>query len=471
MERALVRKLLASYGILALVALAASCASRATLPPPREHAALLASALVFDGSGGRSDFAALAAAAASAEFVFVGESPDDESTHAFELALYERLLALTGGKTVLALEMFSRDVQQALDAYLAGDEDEAWLLDRARPWPNYHTDYRPLIEAARARKLPVIASNAPAALARKIAGGGSAAYAALGADERAFVASELHPHGAAYWERFDRAVRAHAPGTGGTSGASGADAAASDARLYSVQSLWDNTMAESCLRARDQNPGCVVLHVNGGFHSDARDGTVRQLLLRREGARVVTVAVEPVEDLAAAEAPSAPARADFVVYVPRRARSLAEGTYAVRVGRELRYRLHVPAAGASRGPLPLLIWLGDAGTRAGDALALWRYLLGDHAAIAVVEPPYTEIAEQLHVAGRWYWPATFFDDLDALHDGIDALGEYAAARFPIDRARVVLAGEGAGATVVAAHALFREGVWGARLAFDPRAFA
>ena len=52
----------------------------------------------------------------------------------------------------LSLEMFERDVQTVLDEYLAGLISERHFLLSSRPWKNYETDYRPLVEYARAQQ-------------------------------------------------------------------------------------------------------------------------------------------------------------------------------------------------------------------------------------------------------------------------------------------------------------------------------
>ncbi len=49
--------------------------------------------------------------------VFIGEKHDDPLAHEWELFIWE---ALAEDGRVLALEMFETDVQDVLDAYLAG---------------------------------------------------------------------------------------------------------------------------------------------------------------------------------------------------------------------------------------------------------------------------------------------------------------------------------------------------------------
>ncbi|MEQ1634664.1 MAG: ChaN family lipoprotein, partial [Planctomycetota bacterium] len=115
-------------------------------------------------SGERLDWNAFATALAAVDVVFLGETHLDDTTHRIELRVLEDLLRLRGNKVVLSLEMFERDVQPALDAYCKGEIDEATFLHRSRPWGNYQSDYRPLIETAKAAGIKVVAANFPAML-------------------------------------------------------------------------------------------------------------------------------------------------------------------------------------------------------------------------------------------------------------------------------------------------------------------
>ncbi len=358
-------------------------------------------------------------------------------THRTEHAILEGLIDAKRGRVVLAMEMFTRDDQPALDRYLAGQIDEATFLAEAQEWANYHTGYRPLIESSRRAGVPVVGSNLSSALRRKLAFGGSEAFAALTDLERQGAAAELFPNSPDYWERFDRTLRGHMGGPGATD---------PEARLYSIQSLWDNTMGESCARALAAHPGHLVVHVNGGFHSWRGLGTAEQLRLRAPDAHVATVQIVPVGDLPAVDPESGEESADFVVYAETRARGLSEGTHAVIVGRELRYRLHVPDG---KGPWPLLIWCPDEGAGAPDEAKRWELLIGDDAAIAVVEHPYPVIEEDLHASGRFSWDETFFEDLGAIGSGLARVRDAITRAHPIDRGRVLYAGIGAGGRVVA----------------------
>ena len=464
---------------LGAVGLALACA---TSPPPAaptdpELARLV---VVRDGRDGSPlTFDALLDAASSADVVFLGESHTDETTHRVEAAVYEGLLARRGGKVVLALEMFECDAQPALDDYLAGRTDEAAFLAASRPWRNYATSYRRLVEAARRAGAPVVASNVPRPLRQRIDSEGDVALAGLSPDERALAPAELLPNTPLYWRRADNAIRGHramlAPAAAsGTSDAAASPAspeadARSAARLTSSQSLWDNTMGESCAQALERHPGYAVCHVNGGFHSQYWDGTVRQLRLRAPDARVATIAIEPVASPRSAELSGAP-EADYVVFAERRAEDPQDGEGTVWVQRGLKYRLHLPATATDGARVPLLIWLPDDGTTAEENLSLWRLRLGDEAAVAVLEPPNVETQEDLAPGGRWFGADSFDEDIGAASAGVERLWSYLVDHTPVDPARVCVAGEGAGATVAAAAALYADRVAATAVALQPSRF-
>ncbi len=437
-----------SLTLLTLPLLAASCAAP-TADPARDAAPwsappLARTAFPFDTeTGAPLALDALFDRLASADVVFLGETHLDEETHRFEHAVYEALIERTGGRVVLAMEMFERDVQPQLDAYLAGDLDERTFVKEARAWGNYRTAYRRLIESAKREGLPVIASNAPRPVIRKI-GGTQAGLDGLAPEERALLPEEIHDNSAAYWERVDNAIRGHAGMMGG-----GEDRE----RRLSTQALWDNSMGAACARALDEFPGWVVLHVNGGFHSSYREGTVHQLLLRAPDADVVTIAIDPTVNAGGASAGGRD-DADVVVHVEARARDVDGGFHSVTLSRELEYRLHVPADATDDAKVPLLIWLGDDDRTAADGLARWRRRLGDDCAIAVPRPLWTAPAEDLLEGGTWFRDSDFSTDVGAASTAVARIWGYVARNLPVDGRRVVVAGEGTGATIAVAAALY-----------------
>ncbi len=264
---------------------------------------------VYDARAGRFvDFEAMAAALAASEAVFFGEQHDDPGTHRMEAALLEALARRRGG-VVVGMEMLERDVQPLLDRYLAGEVAEEAFLAGARPWPNHASDYRPLLEAARSRGWPVLASNAPRRLASQVSRGGLDTLAALDAGERALVARDLRCPRDAYRERFLEQMAAHPMG-----GPPEAQAAMAE-RFYLAQCAKDETMAESVAEALARGPaGTLVVHFNGAFHSDHRLGIVPRVERRRPGARLRVVSAVPVADLDRIDVRAHRARGDYLVF-------------------------------------------------------------------------------------------------------------------------------------------------------------
>lgn len=252
----------------------------------------------------------MVAALASADAAFIGEQHDDPRTHVIERELFEALASKVGGRMALAMEMFERDQQPVLDEYLAGRISEEEMGKRIKLWPNYPTDYRPAVEAARQVKAPVMGSNAPAAIVRRVGREGLAVVLpSLSADDRKQIAADFHvppeSGGDEYARRFGKVI-----------GAGHGDGQTMDVamirRFFEAQCVRDDTMAESVARLLDA--GRFICHINGSFHSDAGLGTVQRLLWRRPLIRVSTVKIIPFKGKISKT--EGRGEADFLVFVP-----------------------------------------------------------------------------------------------------------------------------------------------------------
>ena len=246
------------------------------------------------------DFEAMLADISAADAVFVGEQHDDPNTHRLELAILEGLFR-RGVPVIVSVEMFERDVQPLLDRYLAGEITEKEFLAGSRPWPRYATDYRPLIEFARAHKLRVLAANVPRRMASEVSKKGLTAIDDATAD-RPFVAKSLDcPTSGSYFDRFGAAMGGHQGST---------------PNFYYAQCVKDETMGESVAEAFARTTGRVtIVHFNGAFHSDFAEGAAHSARQRMPGRRVAVVSVLPMSDLDTLKPSDEDLkRADFLVY-------------------------------------------------------------------------------------------------------------------------------------------------------------
>ena len=129
---------------------------------------------VFDGKGNPASLRDVVSAAGKVDVLFFGELHDDAVGHAIQAEAFRLIVAEYSAKrpVILSLEMFERDVQAVLDEYLGSLISEQHFLASSRPWPNYKTDYRPLVEFAKEKKLSVIAANAPRRYVNMVSRGG-----------------------------------------------------------------------------------------------------------------------------------------------------------------------------------------------------------------------------------------------------------------------------------------------------------
>ena len=280
------------------------------------------------------DFETLVQRANGMDLVFVGEQHDTDPVQALELALLEgiaRRRGTSGGPVVLSMEMFERDVQTDLNSYLAGSLDEASFLAKSRPWTKYLTNYRPLVETAKANKWPVIAANVPRPLASVVSRGGLKGLDTLDKEVRAQqVAAELSCPDDQYAKLFKSWFGEAMNGAGHGVPARGPSisddsakkltvaAAATEQRYYESQCVKDETMGESIARALSEaqarGNGAIVVHVNGSFHTDYALGTADRALRRSKDAKHMIIKIIPTPDLDTVDAKSMRKYADYLVF-------------------------------------------------------------------------------------------------------------------------------------------------------------
>ena len=209
------------------------------------------------------------------EVLFIGEVHDLRECQEAELEVL-RGLSERASDLVLALEMFECDVQQALDDYLAGVITEETFLELSRPWPDYQERYRPLIELAKARGLPVIAANVPRRAAAAIAEANEVSAQVLAGDGR-FVPDVIHYDSAEYYERFTETMAVMSASTPMKS--RGVDG------LYKAQVVKDAVMAASL----EPFLGRRILFCCGRFHSDHHLGIPYQLQMNHPELKVAVL--------------------------------------------------------------------------------------------------------------------------------------------------------------------------------------
>lgn len=252
---------------------------------------------IYDATGKAALMEDVLAALDRVEVVCVGELHDDAAGHAFEAELLKGALShnsAINAKTkqrslALSLEMFERDVQIVLDEYLRGLVTEKHFLSSSRPWNNYQTDYRPLIEFAREHNLSVLASNAPARYVNRVSRLGTTSLKDLtGAAKEWLAPLPYEPASPAYAAKFNQLM--NSSGMNGSAQAS-ASSPHGNAFLLDAQSLRDATMAYAITQQLKRQAGALLIHVNGNFHSEERLGVPEQILHYRPKTRTLVITI------------------------------------------------------------------------------------------------------------------------------------------------------------------------------------
>lgn len=270
---------------------------------------------VFDGKGNPASVADIVKAAGRVDVVFLGEQHDDPVGHAIEMEVFRRIFDEYGAKrkVTLSLEMFESDVQIILNEYLSSLILEPQFLAGSRPWANYKSDYRPLVELAKEKKLEVVAANAPRRYVNMVSRGGRAKLNLLSRPAKTWLPPL--PYGQpseAYAKKF-KARMGPSP-----------EARMGIDNILSSQSLWDASMAYSVAKRLKTNRRSLVVHLNGSFHTESRLGTVEHLLKYRPKTRVLVVTMQYADDFKTFDKAKHTGIGDFVILTDRKPKVLSE---------------------------------------------------------------------------------------------------------------------------------------------------
>lgn len=209
-----------------------------------------------------------------ADVILIGEWHTHSAIHRFQTDLLKQLNTQKANIT-LSMEQFSRDSQPVLNQYLAGEIGEQPFTKQANAWPNYESDYRPLIEYAKSNQLDVIAANAPKAIVQCIGRVGLEYLETLPVQQRRDIAETVDNSASEYKEKFMASLHHGTP--------------EQTEKQYSAQISWDETMAESITHYLAQNPDKQVMHIAGKFHTEGGLGTATSILNRNSALNIVVI--------------------------------------------------------------------------------------------------------------------------------------------------------------------------------------
>ncbi len=213
-----------------------------------------------------------------AEVILFGEYHNNAIAHWLELELAKDLSDKK--KIVMGAEMLEADNQKQLDDYLKGEITQKQLDSTARLWPNYKTDYKPLVDFAKEKSIAFFATNVPRRYASLVSKKGFEALDSLSTTEKNWIA----PLPIAYDSQL--------PGYVNMMKMMGEHASPN---MPKAQALKDATMAYFI--TSHLVPQSVFLHYNGSYHSDDFEGIYWYLHQTYPALKIMTIATVEQTDV------------------------------------------------------------------------------------------------------------------------------------------------------------------------------
>jgi uncharacterized iron-regulated protein len=235
---------------------------------------------IFKANGKRTSYKKLLKTARQADLVFFGEEHDNPVAHWLELELTGDLYQTSGKPLILGAEMMETDNQEQVNQYLSGKTDYKTFKKEARLWPNFKTDYKPLLDFAKEKHLPFIATNIPRRYASKVYHGGFEALDTLPEAEKKWIA----PLPIQYDKELSQ-YKKMLKMMGGHGGEN----------LPKAQAIKDATMAYNILK--NYKKGSLFIHYEGSFHSNYNQGIIWYIRQKNPDLKIITICVETQDRL------------------------------------------------------------------------------------------------------------------------------------------------------------------------------
>lgn len=255
--------------------------------------------IIYNSKGEQVDYSEMIKQLKKADVAFFGELHNNPISHWLQLEVTKDLYKAKKADLVLGAEMFEADNQLILDEYLADMISKSNFKKEAKLWPNYDTDYQPLVEFAKGNKLDFIATNIPRRYASTVFKKGIEYLDSLPDASKKYIAPlpikvdlELESY-----KSMLEMMRGHGENT----------------NFPKAQAIKDATMAHFILK--NWKKGQLFLHYNGAFHSDIYEGINWYIKDQRKKTKIATISTVEQDDVSSLLEENK-GKADFIICVP-----------------------------------------------------------------------------------------------------------------------------------------------------------
>ncbi|MBW3518490.1 ChaN family lipoprotein [Flavobacterium sp. NKUCC04_CG] len=249
--------------------------------------------VIYSKNGKQTTYKKLIKEASQKDVVLFGEYHDNSIVHWLQLKMAQNLVGQRS--LILGAEMFEADNQVGLNQYLSGEVDQKGMDTLVRLWNNYKTDYKPLVDFAKAKQLRFIATNVPRRYASKVFKEGVASLGLLSAEEKKWMAPLPFPYDKnlpGYLKMMEM-FEDHA-----------------NDNLPKAQAIKDATMAYFI--QLNHLPNSLFLHFNGSYHSDNFEGINWYLNRYNSDLKVLTISTVSQENLSKLDKENL-GKADYII--------------------------------------------------------------------------------------------------------------------------------------------------------------
>ena len=230
---------------------------------------------LFNSEGKQVKYKTLLKNALESDIVFFGEMHNNPICHWLQLELTSDIFEKKGELLVMGAEMFETDNQLILDEYLNELIKTKNFENEAKLWPNYKTDYKPLVEFAKENNLNFIATNIPRRYAAVVHKKGFEGLDSLNREAKVLIAPlpvKYDPELNCYKNMLKM--------MGGMGHV--------NTNLPKAQAIKDATMSYFILE--NLSEGTLFVHYNGTYHSNDFEGIVWYLKQENPDLKILTIA-------------------------------------------------------------------------------------------------------------------------------------------------------------------------------------
>jgi uncharacterized iron-regulated protein len=250
---------------------------------------------IFDAKGTKTSYEKIIKTALKNKIVLFGEYHNNPIVHWLQYEFTKDLFAKKG--LVLGAEMFETDNQNQLNDYLSGKINQKVLDSTARLWKNYKTDYKPLVDFAKDKKISFIATNIPRKYASMVYKKGLEELQTISFEEKKLMAP------------LPIEFNGELPGYKDMLKMEGNHAGD---KMPKAQAIKDATMAWFILKNLKEN--YIFIHYNGTYHSDNFEGISWYIKEHNPEVSIMTIATVEQKDVKDLEKENL-GKADFIIVV------------------------------------------------------------------------------------------------------------------------------------------------------------